>query len=453
MSLATTDETLLHAHTTRFLEPASATARLHAQARELIPGATSRLHYHFKPYPIVARSGTGCRLIDVDGDERVDCLNNMTALIHGHADAAVHAAIVEQAQRGVSFSEPAEPELALARLLHERVPSVQQVHFRSSGTEAVMMAVKLARAFTGRNRIAKFEGAYHGYYDYVQMSFSSAPANWGAAEAPRSVPSSAGLSSAVGDEVLVLPFNDRDGVERLLAQHGQGLAALLFEPLSNRAGMVLPQPGFLDFLHEITRHHGIVLIFDEVIAFRLGQAGAQGRYGGKPDLTAFGKIIGGGLPIGAIGGRADIMALLDPAFAGPRVISGGTYSGNPLSAAAGLATLNKLTPAMHARLDAMGQRMRDGLNRIFRATGQQAQASGDGSLFQIVPTDRPLTNYRDVPQDAKAFAWLDQLHLGLLKSGVIISHRGLSCVSSPMGEAEVDAVLAAFERVLSGRSD
>ena len=442
--------TLQLAKTTRFLEPGSATARLHAQASRLIPGATSRLHYHFKPYPICARSGKGCRLTDIDGDERIDCLNNMTALIHGHADAEINAAIVEQVQRGVSFSEPAEPEVALARLMSERVPSVRQMHFRSSGTEAVMMAVKLARAFTGRNRIAKFEGAYHGYYDYVQVSFSSTPANWGSAQAPQSVPSSGGLSPAVGDEVLVLPFNDRAGVERLLAQHGKGMAALLFEPLSNRAGMVLPEPGFLDFLHEITRQYGIVLIFDEVIAFRLGQAGAQGRYGGKPDLTAFGKIIGGGLPIGAIGGRADIMALLDPAGVGSRVISGGTYSGNPLSAAAGLATLKKLTPAMHSWLDVMGRRMRDGLNEIFRAAGQKAQASGDGSLFQIVPTDRPLTNYRDVPQDAAAFDWLDRLHRGLLCSGVIISHRGLSCVSSPMGEAEVDEVLGAFERAVAG---
>ncbi len=435
--------------TARFLEPGSATARLHAQASQLIPGATSRLHYHFKPYPIYARSGRGCRLTDIDGDQRIDCLNNMTALIHGHADADVSAAIVEQVQRGVSFSEPAEPEVALARLMRERVPSVQQVHFRSSGTEAVMMAVKLARAFTGRNRIAKFEGAYHGYYDYVQVSFSSTPANWGSAQAPQSVPSSGGLSPSVGDDVLVLPFNDRSGVERLLAQHGKDMAALLFEPLSNRAGMVLPQPGFLDFLHQITRQYGIVLIFDEVIAFRLGQAGDQGRYGGKPDLTAFGKIIGGGLPIGAIGGRTDIMALLDPTCAGPRVISGGTYSGNPLSAAAGLATLNKLTPAMHARLDARGQRMRDGLNQIFRAAGQKAQASGDGSLFQIVPSDRPLSNYRDVPQDAAAFDWLDRLHRALLCSGVIISHRGLSCVSSVMGEAEVDEVLVAFEQAVA----
>ena len=443
-------DTVSVAKTDRYLRSDSQTARIHSQASQLIPGATSRLHYLFKPYPIYARSGLGCRLMDVDGDERIDCLNNMTALIHGHSDPQVNAAIVDQLQRGVSFSEPAEPELALARLISKRVASVEQIHFRSSGTEAIMMAIKLARAFTGRSRIAKFEGAYHGYYDYVQMSFSSTPSNWGSAQAPQSVPSSGGLSRTVGEEVLVMPFNDPDGVERLLAKHGHEISALLFEPLSNRAGMALPAPGFLDFLHQITRKYGIVLIFDEVIAFRLGQGGAQGRYGGKPDLTAFGKIIGGGLPIGAVGGRAEILSLLDPASPGPRVISGGTYSGNPLSAAAGIATLEKLTPASYQQLEAMGKRMRDGLNQIFRAAGVRAQATGDGSLFQIVPTDRAIENYRSVPQDAAAFEWLDRLHQGLLAAGVIISHRGLSCVSTAMTADDVDQVLNAFERVVSG---
>lgn len=433
--------------TRRFLDPDSQTAKLHAQAAALIPAATSRLHYLFKPYPIYARSGAGCRLTDVDGDERIDCLNNMTALIHGHADVQINAAIADQAQRGVSFSEPSEPEIALAQLIRERVSSVERVHFRSSGTEAVMMAIKLARAFTGRTAIAKFEGAYHGYYDYVQISASSTPSNWGAAQNPASVPSSAGLSSSVGDEVLVLPLNDPAGVERLLMQNQGRIAALLFEPLSNRGGMALPAPGFLDFLHQITRRLGIVLIFDEVIAFRLGHGGAQARYGGKPDLTAFGKIIGGGLPIGAVGGRADIMALLDPAHGSARVMSGGTYSGNPMSAAAGIAAMNKLTPQAFERLDAMGVRMRDGINRIFRASGQNAQAAGDGSLFQIVPTDRPIENYRSVPQDAASFDWLDRLHQGLMCAGVIISFRGLSCLSTPMGEAEVDEVLGRFEQV------
>jgi glutamate-1-semialdehyde 2,1-aminomutase len=432
----------------RYLAPGSATARHHARAREVIPGGTSRLHYVFQPYPIVARSGRGCRLTDLDGDERIDCLNNMTALIHGHCDPDVEAAMVDQVRRGVSFSEPAEAELELAQLIVERVPTVEQVHLRSSGTEAVMMAVKLARAFTGRDRIAKFEGNYHGYYDYVQMGVVSTPANWGDAAAPASVPTSEGLARSVRDEVLVLPFNDPDGVERLLERHGREVAALLVEPLSNRNGMVRPAPGFHAFLREVTRRHGIVLVFDEVISFRIDHGGAQGRYGGSPDLTTFGKIIGGGLPIGAVGGRAEILSLLDPAQGG-RVASGGTCSGNPLSAAAGLATMRKLTPDAFRRLDRLGARMRDGLDTVLRAARQPAQASGDGSLFQVVPTDRPLVDYRSIPRDAAAAAWLDRLHRAWLREGVIVSHRGLACVSSAMDEADVDACIEAFERAVA----
>jgi glutamate-1-semialdehyde 2,1-aminomutase len=435
--------------TDRYLAPGSATAAYMARARQRIPGGTSRLHYVFEPHPIVARSGAGCRLTDIEGDERIDCLNNMTALIHGHCDPDVDAAVVAQLQRGVSFSEPAEPEYELAQLIVDRVPSVQQVHFRSSGTEAVMMAVKLARAFTGRDRIAKFEGGYHGYYDYVQLGVMSTPANWGEAAAPASVPTSEGLSRSVREEVLTLPFNDRDGVERLLAQHGAQIAALLVEPLSNRTGMALPAPGFYDFLREVTRRHGILLVFDEVIAFRVDHGGAQGRYGGTPDLTTFGKIIGGGLPIGAVGGRADVMALLDPTNGPARVASGGTCSGNPLSAVAGLATMHKLTPEAFARLDRLGVRLRGGIDTILRAAGKAASAQGDGSLFMVVPTDRPVTDYRSIPRDAAANAWLDRLHRALLREGVIVSHRGLACLSTAMDEAVVDECLAAFERAVA----
>ena len=434
----------------RYLDADSVTRRVHAEGSALIPHGTSRLHYVFEPYPIYARSASGCRLTDVDGDERIDCLNNMTALIHGHCDADVNAAIVDQVQRGVSFSEPAEPEIALAGRIVERVPSVQRIHFRSSGTEAVMMAIKLARAFTGRHAIAKFEGAYHGYYDYVQIGVGPAPGNWGAPDAPNSVPSSSGLSPSVTDEVLVLPFNDRAGVEQQLERHGHEIAALLVEPLSNKSAMAQPAAGFYDFLREITRQYGIVLVFDEVIAFRLGLDGAQGRYGGSPDLTTFGKIIGGGIPIGAVGGSAEIMDLLGPGGGPNTVISGGTFSGNPLSAAAGLATLDKLDSAAFARLDTLGERMRDGLNAIFQAADEPAQATGDGSLFQIVPTRGAIRNYRSLPTDAAAGRWLERLHRALLGTGVIISHRGLSCLSTAMDEAVVDECLDAFERAVAG---
>jgi len=438
------------ARTDRWLAPDSRTARSITRARETIPGGTSRHHYLFGPWPIIASHGTGCRLTDIEGDERIDCLNNMTALIHGHADPDINRAVIDQVAKGLSFSEPAEPEAALSRLIVERVPSVERVHFRASGTEAVMMAIKLARAYTGRNAIAKFEGGYHGYYDYVQMSTTSTPANWGDANAPTAVPASGGISAAVPEEVVVLPFNDQDGVERILAQHGHRISALLVEPLSNRNGMALPQPGFYDFLREITKRHGIVLIFDEVIAFRVGPDGAQGRYGGDPDLTTYGKIIGGGLPIGAVGGRAEIMDLLDPTHPSAKVISGGTYSGSPLPAVAGVACLSKLTPEAFARLDVLGRRLRDGANAILRAAGENAQVAGDGSLFQVVPTAAPLVNYRSIPRDKAAADWLDRIHRGLMVAGVIISHRGLSCLSTPMTEADVDRVLAGFEQAVAG---
>lgn len=432
-----------------FLLPDSPTAKYHSEARHYLPVGTSRIHYHFGPYPIYARSGTGCHLTDIEGVARLDFLNNMTALIHGHADPVITAAIVDQLQRGVSFSEPSEPELILARLMVDRVKSLEQIHFRNSGTEAVMMAIKLARAFTGRDRIAKFEGFYHGYYDYVQISDNVTPANWGPAESPASIPSSSGIAGGVGEDVLVLPFNDRTAVEQLLEQHGQSIAALVVDPLSNRAGFPLPTLGFFEFLRQVTRACGIVLIYDEVISFRLAYGGAQGKYGGDPDLTAFGKIIGGGLPVGAVGGRREIMSLLDPARGGPTVTSGGTFSANALSMAAGYAAMIQLTPAEFARLDQLGERLRCEATALFRAAGIPGQLTGDGSLFQIVPTNEPVASFRDLRPNAAASARLGHLHLHLLEEGIIVSRRGLGCLSTPMGEAEIDTFLLSLERALT----
>ena len=263
------------------------------------------------------------------------------------------------------------------------------------------------------------------------------------------MPSSGGLATTVEREIVTLPFNDPAGVERLLEQHGKSIAALLVEPLSNRSGMVQPEPGFFDFLREITRRYGIVLIFDEVIAFRVGPGGAQGRYGGEPDLTALGKMIGGGMPIGAIAGRAEILGLLDPSTKKTKVLSGGTYSGNPMSAVAGIACLNGMTPAVLSKLEALGQRFRDGANAVLKAARQDAQVTGDTSLFQVVPNLRPIRRYRDMPFDAQSNDWLLRLHQALLREGVIISHRGLGCLSSPMDEAVVDECIDAFERAVA----
>ena len=427
----------------------SATRRLYEEARRYIPGGTSRLHYYFPPHPIYARRAHGATVVDVDGVARLDFLNNMTSLIHGHGNAAVKAAIVEQLDRGAAFSEPSEPEVGLARLLVERVRSVERIRFANSGTEAVMLAVKLARAFTGRSRLAKFEGFYHGYYDHVQVSYASGPADWGPAAAPASTPSSGGLADSVPGEVLTLPYNDRDAVERLLTRHGRGLAALLVDPLSNRAGFPLPAPGFLAFLRQLTRDLGIVLIYDEVISFRVAPGGAQGKYGGEPDLTAFGKIIGGGLPVGAVGGRAPIMALLDPSERAPLVASGGTFSGNPLTMSAGLAAMAQLTPEAYDRLDRLGARLRAQATAAFAAAGVPGQLTGDGSLLRILLTTTPVTDYRSSLAGALPAGQMARLHRLLLDEGIIVSPSGLGALSTPMGEGEVDAFVTALRRALA----
>lgn len=433
---------------TSFLDPASVTARLHAEATRYMVGGTSRIHYVFQPYPIYARSGLGCRLTDVEGVTRLDFLNNMTSLIHGHANPDINAALLDQIQRGTAFSEPSEPEVALARVLVDRVKSIEKIRFANSGTEAVMLAIKLARAFTGRSKLAKFEGFYHGYYDHVQVSYSSGPGAWGPPEAPASVASSGGLSDSTLGEVLVLPFNDRPAVERLLERHGASIAAVIVDPLSNRAGFPHPAPGFLSFLRQATRDRGIVLIYDEVISFRLAYGGAQSRYGGDPDLTVLGKIIGGGLPIGAVGGRAEVMDLLDPSKSSPKLASGGTFSGNPLSMAGGLAAMEQLSPPAFERLDRMGEKIRKEANAIFAEGGVEAQLSGDGSLFRILATKQPITNYRSVPEGPGPARTIAGLHLGLLENGVIISKDGLGCLSTPMTGAEVDQFLAALARAV-----
>jgi glutamate-1-semialdehyde 2,1-aminomutase len=432
----------------RFLESDSTTAQLHKSASDVIPGGTSRIHYHFQPYPIYARSGQGCVLTDAEGVPRLDFLNNMTSLIHGHGHPAVKRAVIEQLERGTAFSEPSEGEVGLAKLMVDRVPSVERIRFSNSGTEAVMFAVKLARAFTGRSKIAKFEGHYHGYYDYVQVSFNSSLGNWGELDEPASVPSSGGLADDVPGQVLTLPFNDPGRVERLLERHGSQIAGLIVDPLANRTGFPRPAEGFMAFLREVTRKHGIVLIFDEVIAFRLGHGGAQAKYGGDPDLTTFGKIMGGGLPVGAVGGRAEVMKLLDPSDGAPRVISGGTFSGNPLTMAAGLAAMEAMTPAEYERLDRLGERLRGESNAIFDRAGVPGQLTGDGSLFRIMLTREPIVDYRSALRNALPAAKMAQLHKALLDEGVIISNSGLGCLSTPMGNAEVDAFLGAMERAV-----
>jgi glutamate-1-semialdehyde 2,1-aminomutase len=306
----------------------------------------------------------------------------------------------------------------------------------------------VARAFTGRSKIAKFEGAYHGTHDWVLVSVSTAEGDGGSRKRPKAVAWSAGVPAAVLKHVVVLPWNDLDACVKILEKGARDLAALIIDPLLANAGMIPAQEGFLEGLREATARLGILLIFDEVISLRVGYDGAQARYGGEPDLTTMGKIIGGGFPVGATGGRREVMAVFDPGTKGPRVAAGGTFSGNPISMIAGLAAMTAMDRAAFARLETMGARVRGRLNELLQRSGQPGQVTGDGSLFRFVMVGRPLRSYRDVVEPGVAERQM-RLFMALLDAGIMVNSNGLACLSTPMGDAELAQIEAATERALA----
>nr|MBA3415017.1 aspartate aminotransferase family protein [Chloroflexia bacterium] len=337
--------------------PESTSARLHQRALRVMPGGNTRTTVHRDPYPPYAAKGYGQTIVDVEGQERIDFLNNYTSLIHGHAHPDVVAAVVDQVHRGSSFGLPTRHEVDLAELLVDRIASVDQVRFTNSGTEAVMMALQAARAYTGRPMIAKFEGAYHGAYDFAAVSTSIPAGQAGDAE-PAATPHAVGTPDAVVDGVAVARYNDIEGLERVVARHKDRLAAVLVDLMPWRMGLIAAEAAFVHALREMTRAHGILLIVDEVITLRVAPGGAQALYGVTPDLTTMGKVIGGGFPVGAVGGRAEVMAVFDPRGGQPKVPHGGTFTANPVTMAAGLATMRKLTPDAYRRLDEHGAELR-----------------------------------------------------------------------------------------------
>ncbi|MBI4588814.1 MAG: aspartate aminotransferase family protein, partial [Candidatus Rokubacteria bacterium] len=371
---------------------------------------------------------------------------NYTSLILGHAPPDVVKAIQEAAALGVSFPGPTEHEVRLAEILTQRVPSLESVRFANSGTEATMNAVRAARAFSGRHKIAKFEGAYHGTHDWVMVSVTPDLKLAGSRRRPRPVSWSGGLPPAVLKHVVVLPWNDPDASEKILAREGDSLAALLVDPLLGIGGILPPAGGFLERLREVTARLGILMIFDEVISFRVATGGAQERFGIRPDLTTLGKIIGGGLPVGAFGGRADVMSAFDPRGGRGRISHGGTFNANPLTMAAGIATMEALTPERYRLLETLGERLRSGVRELLRRMKRPGQVTGIGSLFCLHWTRTRLTDYRSSrPMDPERPR---RIFLGLLNEGVLLTQRGLGCCSAAMTEPDVEGFVAALGRVL-----
>ncbi len=395
-------------------------AELFRRATASLPGGSTRTTVFAPPYPPYIAAGEGIRIRDVDGNVCRDFLGNYTALILGHAHPSVVAAVEDQVRRGSAFGAPTEVEVELAEELCRRLPSVERVRFTSSGTEATMFAIRAARAFTGRELVARFERHYHGTHDTA-------------------VAGSPGVPAAVGDLVVELPWADAAGVERVLAGREKDVATVIIEPVQGAGGIRMADTSFLAFLRDWCSRSGALLIFDEVISFRVGAGGAQEMFGVRPDLTTLGKIIGGGYPLAAFGGRADVMDLFDARRSGA-LTHGGTYNGNPVAAAAGLATLRLLTPDRYEHLARLGDRLRNRLADGIDATGLAARVDGVASLFQVHAGEAVSATATGAPA---AGLWL-----GLLLEGFYLAPRGMGAIAVPATTADVDALADATLRVL-----
>jgi glutamate-1-semialdehyde 2,1-aminomutase len=412
-----------------------------ARARRVIAGGVNSPVRAFKAVggsPVFVKSAAGAYLFDLDGHELVDYVLSWGPLVLGHANPAVVRAITAAAARGSSFGAPTEAESELAELICEMVPSIERVRFTSSGTEATMSAIRLARGFTGREKIVKFAGCYHGHGDAFLIAAGSGALTNG-------VPNSPGITKGVASDTVVVPYNDADAVDAAFEANPGEIAAVIVEPYAGNMGLVLPNAGYLQHLRDACTTHGAILIFDEVMTgFRVARGGVQERERIRPDLTTLGKVIGGGLPVGAFGGRAEIMAQLSPD--GP-VYQAGTLSGNPLAMAAGIATLRTIAAdaTLYERLDSLTERLQTGLRGAFERSGVPHYATRAGSMFGCFFTEGPVTDLETASRsDTKLYA---KYFHAMLDRGVYLAPSQFEAgfVSSAHTEADIDRTVVAAE--------
>lgn len=419
-------------------------AEIFAAAQNLMPGGVSSPVRAFKSVggqPIVFERVKGAYIWDVDGNQYIDYVGSWGPAICGHAHPEVIAALHEALEKGTSFGAPSVLENVLAEMVIAAVPSIEMVRFVSSGTEACMAVLRLMRAFTGRDKIVKFEGCYHGHADMFLVKAGSGVATLG-------LPDSPGVPKSTTVNTLTAPFNDLEAVKALFAENRDEICGVILEPVVGNAGFITPDAGFLAGLRQITQEHGALLVFDEVMTgFRIAYGGAQEKFGITPDLTTLGKIIGGGLPVGAYGGRRDIMTMVAPA--GP-MYQAGTLSGNPLAMTAGIKTLELLQkPDTYEYLDRITKKLTDGLLQIAKETGHAACGGQISGMFGLFFTSEPVHNYEDAKQsDAAKFG---RFHRGMLERGIYLApsqfEAGFTSVAHT--ENDIDQTLSAARDVMS----
>ena len=426
--------------------------KLYARASKVFPGGTTRVTIKRTPFPIFISHGEGAYQFDVDRNRYLDFVNNYTVLIHGHGFQPVSDAVCETIQSGSCFANPTGIETELAELLINRVPAIDKIRFTNTGTEAVMFAVKAARAFTGRPKIAKLEGAYHGAYDWVEVSESSSPADWGGEE-PNSTPFCQGVPQSVLDETVVLPMNDVEVSRKIVLREANNLACILVDMMPSRAGLVPLTPEFTQMLQEVASQCEIVLISDEVLNFRYGYEGISSAFGIKPDLITFGKVIGGGLPIGAIGGSEKVMAVFDSSGGRPALPHGGTFAANPISMIAGIKCMEHLTESEFDHLSALGCRVRDGIRTIAQKRGLPISVTGAGSMFKyhLLPNAPQSSRQAYVPPSAETLH--KEISQHLLVKGFMLPSDTSGCCSTPMTIEDIDKFLGALDQIFTDIPD
>jgi glutamate-1-semialdehyde 2,1-aminomutase len=415
------------------------------EAEKVLPGGSSRGTAYFDPYPHFIDSGHDHYIVDVDGNEYLDFMINATSLILGHANSDVTDVIKDQAEKGVAFSGPTDSQIRLAKILTDRIPSVDTIRFTNSGTEGTLMAIRAAREFTGREKIVKIEGGYHGSHEYVAVSVYPAK-NLLDPDKTTAIPEYSNQPDSVLENVIVVPYNDIEETTRMISMESENVACVIMEPIVSSFGYTPADLDYLQFVRDITTELGIILIYDEVQSFRVGPGGAQELFGVVPDMTTLGKIIGGGMPVGAFGGRRDIMALFDPTNGGADIAHAGTFNANPVTMRAGEVVMNALTPDVYHDMNDLGEKLRNQLRAVFDELGVDAQVTGVGSLFGIHFTANNIRNYRDVvkadPQMKRAF------FIGMLNEGILLQGSAAGALNVFSDEHHVGRLVDSARKVV-----
>ena len=428
-----------------YLARTPGSARLHREGRAVLPGGDTRTTIHHEPYPLYLAEGAGAVVTDVDDNEYTDFTNNHTALVHGNAFPPVVAAVSDQLGRGACFGTPTPLQVQAAELLTTRVPSLDLVRFCASGTEATMQATRAARAHTERQVIAKFEGAYHGSQDDALVSTHPSADEAGPSDRPLSTPRCAGLGSAALTDTLVLPFNQPEAAVILIREHRADLAAVLVEPVMGSAGMIAAERDYLHAVRTAAAEVGALFMVDEVITFRLAPAGGQEWFGLDPDLSCYGKMLGGGLPLGAFGGRAEVMSRYDPTRADV-LAHPGSMNGNAAALASSIATLDALTAERIATMNGLGDDLRRRLTAVIETHAAAMTVTGAGSLIGLHYTSGPVRSFRDTWVEDRDLG--HEVFLGLLNEGVLIDRRGAACLSTVSGPEHLERFERALDSIL-----